>query len=105
MTPMEEQRRFEVQASLTTTDNALEQLAASRSLEVNRDAQPNVRAVPRDYLATVITRRCLLMVEGFGPAASAKVTVTLEADQGAKCDGRMHAFFGDLRARLEAPRS
>ena len=105
LTEIKKQDSFEVQASLLAADAALENLASSHSMRVNRDEKPGARAIPRDYLATVIRGHCMLIVEGVGSPQSATVTVTLEAKRGTTCDDRMTGLFTELRTRLLAPHS
>ena len=100
LTPAEELASFEAQADFARTDATLERLALERGIKVHRDPKPREQAIPRDYLATVQTSRCLLMVEGQRYASGAKVKVSLDARKGSKCDQRMRALFIDLRKSL-----
>ena len=91
LTPMEELASFEVQTSGPEADLALQTLAASHSLKVNREAS----------VARVGAGRCLLTVEGVGGGrAEKRVKVTLGAARGSPCDAKMWALFNELRKDL-----
>lgn len=88
-TPMEELASFEVEAGFADADATLERLARRRGAKVHRDPNPREQAIPSDYLATVYTTDCLLMVEGRRSASGAKVKVTLDSTEGGQCNHKM----------------
>ena len=98
LTPLERLESFSAEVPLDVADRLLMEAARRHERTLNRGAQAQDRRQRREYRATILIGRCMLLAEGDGSAARMTFTVSLEAPHNDPCVDRLRPVFVEARA-------
>jgi len=86
LTPANRIASFTINSTAEEADQILSDVAKQSGETFVRHPYPQSNAIPRDYISTIATRRCLILAEGENVGGALQLTVSLDVLRGKTCE-------------------